>query len=94
MRYGAVWRSEKSAASSDKKHGSAGLNLFKKTIILSVLRFIPGNLLVDMNTVEKALEDFKTIFKEEHNTCSTAAYRMLLPKNESRNREVNVMKTY
>ncbi|KAF9922903.1 hypothetical protein FBU30_006978 [Linnemannia zychae] len=82
--YGTVWRSERNAANPSEKHGLAGLYMFKKTIVHSILCYIPDDAQIGMDTVEKAMEDFKKLLKDEYNSCSIASYYKLLPKRASR----------
>ncbi|GJJ77537.1 hypothetical protein EMPS_09896 [Entomortierella parvispora] len=82
--YSNLWRSEKNSANPDGKNGFAGLYLFKKTIVQSVLRYIPDNTPIDMAMIAQALQDFQDMLKEDCNSCSIAAYYKLLPKKVSK----------
>lgn len=82
--YRTMWRSDKNSANVKVKQGFPGLYLFKKTIVNSVLGFIPDGVPLDMVMVEQALHDFKKMLKDDYNSCSIASYYKLLPKKVSK----------
>jgi hypothetical protein len=75
--YNTAWRSEKNSANVEEKQGFPGLYLFKKTIVNSVLQFIPDSVPIDIH-------DFKKMLEDDYNSCSIAAYYKLLPKKVSK----------